>query len=188
MKKLISLTAGLTIGLTMSLTAVASNFYIGATGGLESNNYVSYVDTNTWNVNDSILATRAKVGYDFNNNIGLEIGGLLSRHISVESLLPSNVVTFNQQIVDSVAKLGFKSDNISLDGKAGLAYILRNNYQVNGEEARNPFNSMFTGVAGANLDYAILPCLNLDTEYMHYFKRQNFPGSDYVGLGVIYKF
>jgi len=147
-------------------------------------------------VNNSGLAGRFHVGYDFNKNFALEVGATFLPKVKFNNVSISGSsgvdLSFNQRIIDLCAKASLPCKyNIDLYGKIGVADVIRDDIEASagGQTVRSDDqDAEAVPTLGAGIDYGFNDHVFADLAYMHYFGKNDLKATDFVGIGIAYRF
>lgn len=205
MKKIqISLAAALLLvcGITFAYTSQQkpAAVYIGLQLGYANTHYTEqWLISGTTNirtvgdVQNSGLAGRFHVGYDFNQYFALEAGLTFLPKVEFNDINSTGVdVSFTQSIFDFCAKANLPLQyNIDLYGKAGFASVLRDDLEASAGNVRVETDYQDTKTVpalGAGMAYGFNDHVFVDLSYMHYFGKDDLQPIDFTGVGVVYRF
>lgn len=144
-------------------------------------------------INNSGLAGRLYLGYDFNKNFGVETGYILLPKIKFNNIYFSKAnFSFNQNVFDFFAKLTMPLQyDIDIYGKAGVAMVVRDDAELSYEGQTAESNSIdrkTVPVIGIGADYGFNDHVFADLSYMRYFEQDDVKPIDFIGIGVVYRF
>lgn len=149
---------------------------------------------NVGSVNNSGLAGRLSLGYDFSKNLGMEIGYVFLPKVKFNEVnVDQHTVSFDQNIIDICGKVTWplQQYNVDLYGKAGVAGVTRDDLQASKGAQKVEFDAADTktvAVIGAGVDYGFSDHVFADLSYMHYFAQDDLKPTDFVGIGMAYRF
>lgn len=171
-----------------------TNFYVGVQGGYANTHY-----TKSWllkkpgfvsvgSVKTTGVAGRALLGYDFTKYVGAEAGYLWLSPIKFKNINGTTDKDMQQRIADVVGKLSLPlGDWFSFYGDAGAGYVMRSHINVSSTAKYDP-NHRYVPVAGAGVACWLGYGFNTTLSENHYFSTGNFKATDFVALGLNYKF
>ncbi|MSP53464.1 MAG: hypothetical protein EXR81_04340 [Gammaproteobacteria bacterium] len=145
---------------------------------------------------DWTLSGKLGVGYKIDKNIGLEVGYEQFGQQRFNNMDDNSAsVTANEYAVEIQTVLRFAlSDNFSLSGKIGPAYV-QATQSINGgdSETTNKYQSTNSAwrpdyALGASYVLEDLPGLELTAIYSHIIKDNNIPDADLYAAGLIFNF
>jgi OOP family OmpA-OmpF porin len=188
-KKLLSLAAGSLAGLFLASTASAaiSGVYVGGQLGWGVTNIFHGVNTQGQKTQDTGLAGRLFGGYEFNQNIGAELGYMRFSNATVKHE-SGDIQTY---AVDIAAKGMMPLQNgFGVYGKLGVAY-LNENFGISNGNSRVSFSEgKVYPELGVGVSYDFSQQLSTDLSYTRIQKTSNgnLNSTDFVGLGLSYHF
>ncbi len=206
MKKIqISLAAALLLvcGMTFAYTSQQepSALYIGVQPGYANMHYTkewltSGTNMTVGSVKSSGFTGRFHVGFDFNKNFALETGVMFLPKIKFNNVRTSGSsavdLSFNQSLIDVCAKANMPmKHNIDLYSKVGMAMVIRDGIQASsgGQTFQSDYqDKKIVPALGVGMDYGFNQHVFADLAYMHYFNKDDLEATDFVGLGVAYRF
>lgn len=185
---------------------VASGAYVGIAGGYAQTNWsdthfiLEELGHSSVDVDDGVYGLRGFIGYDFNENFGVEVGYLHTNN-SIDYKLGytmQDVTTYLSDSIgynafDAVVKMRIYLDNgFSLYTKLGATYMeAQNGFKLKSAltQKSNPNNTNLT--FGAGFQYCLTPCFIANLDWQHYRgsdKGEHFIADlNFFSLGIAYK-
>jgi opacity protein-like surface antigen len=179
-----------------------SGFYVGAQAGYAYLHYPKSWLTDDPNfisvgsVDNKGFASRVHVGYDFNQYFAMEMGYIYLPRIKFNDITISGGSgineSFRQSVIDFLAKGTLPlNGGFDLYGKAGIASVNRDDLEATagGVTVKSNVKDTKTVAAlGVGMDYRLINNLVADLGYMHYFNSGDLEATDFIGLGIAYRF
>lgn len=156
---------------------------------LTQDSYFTSVDS----VDSKGMAGRIHIGYDFNKYFALEMGYLILPKVKFNNINNLKIdESFTQNILDFFAK-GTLSLNYGFDlyAKAGLAGVRRGDIEVSSGGTTlksDDTNNKTVGAFGIGADYRITDHIFVDAGYTRYLGTGDLKPTDFVALGIAYRF
>ncbi|MES2141972.1 MAG: outer membrane beta-barrel protein [Pseudomonadota bacterium] len=156
------------------------------------------------NLNNNGLAGRLAVGYQFNQNLALELGYLQlknGKYFEEAYAFPTGTEKLKQNAIDIAAKgILPLSDRFNIYGKLGIAYLTSNitfkdvdsdsKASGNNNQIYNIAKHKWAPEAAVGVSYDITQNVSVDTSWTHIQPIGNKrPGNiDFVAVGIGYNF
>ncbi len=195
MKKIIIILAAVSFCLGQAVCAYPRNpggFYVGAElggGNLHYAHSKAARDAGAHTVSDKGFAGRLSTGFDINQNLGLELGFLMYQDPEFKN--GGRKVDFSQDSLDLLAKFSLPlSCSVSLVGKAGMAYVFRDNVEVvtkNVTTKLNDRDKYLRPMLGVQLCYAFNCRVSGNIGYYRTFGTEDLEDADFYGTGLTFK-
>lgn len=142
------------------------------------------------------LAGRLAVGYQFNQNFGLELGYLQTRSGKAE--FPQSDPPFSVSLKQNVIDLAGKgilplANNFNVYGKLGVAYVTTKISASSTSENAGHTQHKWAPEAAVGVGYDITPNVTVDTSWTHIqsvgnSQEKSLGNIDFIAVGVGYNF
>lgn len=164
-------------------------------------NGLSITEQSSNNLSNNGLAGRLAVGYQFNQNLAVELGYLQLRSKKTDLILQKDEDTsitaaaakLSQNAIDLAAKgILPLASNLNAYGKLGVAYVsTTGKVNVAGKDSVSGTERKWAPEAAVGVSYDITPNMSLDTSWTHIQavgNKSNLGNIDFVAVGVGYNF
>jgi hypothetical protein len=195
MKKIIIMLATSTLCLGQAVGAYPRNFggfYLGAElggGNLHYEHSSLARHAGAHKVSDKGFAGRLSAGFDINQNLGLELGFLMYQDPEFKN--GDHKKDFSQDSLDLLAKFSLPlSCSVSLVGKAGMAYVYRDNIEITNKNVTvklDDKNKYLRPMLGFQLCYAFNCRVSGNIGYYRTFGTEDLEDADFYGTGLTFK-
>ena len=176
-------------------------FYTGIQLGYGNTHYTTTKTINALSgypigsVDSSGLAGRFYVGYDFNKYFAIEGGMTLLPRVKFHDVIaPAGVsdINFRQSAFDLLAKATLPlPNNFGIYGKAGIASVFRNGFEGSRDGQVTDLSGNYNNtvpVVGVGANYGFNDHVLADVSLMHYCGTGDLQPTDFIGVGVVYRF
>lgn len=195
MKIIIIILAAMTFCLGQAVWAFPRNvggFYVGAEiggGNLHYEHSSLARHAGAHKVSDKGFAGRLSAGFDINQNLGLELGFLMYQDPELKN--GDHKKDFSQDSLDLLAKFSLPlSCSVSLVGKAGMAYVFRDNVEIIDKAVTvklDDRDKYLRPILGAQLCYAFNCRVSGNIGYYRTFGTEDLEDADFYGAGLAFK-
>jgi OOP family OmpA-OmpF porin len=165
--------------------------YLGAEiGGCNLHYEKSVLAQDALSVDDTGLAGRLLAGFDFNQNVGLELGFTLYQ--KPEFKYRQGVTTdFSQQSLDFLVKLSLPvSCDMNFYAKAGMSYVYRDDAEVINDNTILKIKSsdnFLRPLLGVGMSYGFTPKISGNLGYYRMFGVSDLPDADFYAAGLTFR-